>query len=129
MPKPTPPMTEPARYSALASIAADDDQHRAGGERDGAGARADPRCRAAEHELTGGRAGEHDDPDPADDRVVRVEESDASPGPSEKNRPPIDQEARTASEASRKGRRDSPARSGARRQPEPAALLDRLRHE
>ena len=107
----------------------DDDQDHARGERDRAGARADPRSGAAEEELRERcRAGERDDAD-ARHNTFGVSNSCAdSCGPSEKKRPPIDQDERTARLASRNGRRAPAARSGARREPKARALGHRLRH-
>ena len=76
-------------------------------------------------------SGEHEDADARDEVVGAVEERRAeSCGPSERNRPPIDQDDRTPSAASTNVRRSSGGtlgRWGVRR--EPARSLDRLRHQ
>ena len=105
MPKPTPPMTAPARYSVLESTAADETIN------------AVPAASATEPALAPIHGAVRPNtswpaaadpasttiPMPARTALVVSNSRTPSPGPSEKNRPPIDHEARTASAASRKG--------------------------
>ena len=105
MPKPNPAMPIRREDRARVDRSDGDDQERAAGECDGAGARADPGRRAAEgavERAPRSRRGRRCR-SPDDDQLLVAKSCAPSSGPSEKKRPPIDQEASTASDATRNG--------------------------